>query len=72
LSRQTVQRHLKDFEGAGLAVRSKVVKGMEQTTAQLQTHTLKLVRAVSKGLGEKSEWFFGSLVGFSIFLFWVL
>jgi len=62
LSRQTVQRYLKDFEEAGLVVRSRVVKGRGRPQHHYKP-TLKLVRAVSKGLGEELDKF---LISFKI------
>jgi len=54
LSRQTVQRYLKDFEMAGLVVRSRVVKGRGRPQHRYKP-TLKLARAVSTGLGEELD-----------------
>ena len=51
LSRQTVQRYLKSFEKAGLVVRSRVVEGRGRPKHHYKP-TMKLARAVSKGLGE--------------------
>lgn|GEM_PF-1935129 len=54
LSRQTVQRYLKGFGEAGLVVRSRVVKGRGRPKHHYKP-TLKLARAVSKGLGEEMD-----------------
>jgi DNA-binding PadR family transcriptional regulator len=62
LSRQTVQRYLKDFEEAGLVVRSRVVKGRGRPKHHYKP-TLKLARAVSKGLGEEMDKF---LISFKV------
>ena len=47
LSRQTVQGYLKDFEEAGLVVRSRVVEGRGRPKLHYKP-TMKLARAVSK------------------------
>jgi predicted transcriptional regulator len=62
LSRQTVQRYLKDFEEAGLVVRSRVVKGRGRPKHHYKP-TMKLARAVSKGLGEEMDKF---LISFKV------
>jgi len=62
LSRQTVQRYLKDFEEEGLVVRSRVVKGRGRPQHRYK-HTMKLARAVSKGLGEEMDKF---LISFKV------
>ena len=54
LSRQTVQRYLKGFEEAGLVVRSRVVEGRGRPKHQYKP-TMKLARAVSKGLGGEMD-----------------
>jgi len=54
LSRQTVQRYLKDFEMAGLLVRSRIVEGIGRPKHRYKP-TLKLARAVSKGLGGELD-----------------
>ena len=54
LSRQTVQRYLKDFEEAGLVVRSRIVDGRGRPKHRYKP-TMKLARAVSKGLGEEMD-----------------
>jgi len=54
LSRQTVQRYLRNFEQAGLVVRSRVVEGRGRPKHHYKP-TMKLARAVSKGLGEDKD-----------------
>ncbi|MDH5770668.1 MAG: helix-turn-helix domain-containing protein [Candidatus Bathyarchaeota archaeon] len=54
LSRQTVQRYLKDFEMAGLLVRSRIVEGRGRPKHRYKP-TLKLARAVSTGLGGELD-----------------
>ena len=54
LSRQTVQRYLKSFEGAGLVVRHRVVEGRGRPQHRYKP-TMKLARAVSKGMGEDMD-----------------
>jgi DNA-binding transcriptional ArsR family regulator len=57
LSRQTVQRYLKDFEGARLIVRRRVVEGRGRPQHHYKP-TLKLARAISEGLEEETDKFF--------------
>lgn len=54
VSRQTVQRYVKGFEEAGLVVRTRVVEGRGRPKHHYKP-TLKLARAVSKGLGEEMD-----------------
>jgi predicted ArsR family transcriptional regulator len=54
LSRQTVQRYLKSFEETGLVVRSRVVEGRGRPQHRYKP-TMKLARAVSKGLGAEMD-----------------
>lgn len=54
LSRQTVQRYLKDFGQAGLVVRSRIVEGRGRPKHHYKP-TMKLARAVSKSLGEEKD-----------------
>jgi len=54
LSRQTVQRYLKDFEEAGLLVRSRIVEGRGRPKHRYKP-TMKLARAVSTGLGGELD-----------------
>ena len=51
LSRQTVQRYLKDFEDAGLLVRSRIVEERGRPKHHYKP-TMKLARAVSQAWGE--------------------
>ena len=62
LSRQTVQRYLKDFGDKGLVVRSRVVKGRGRPKHHYKP-TMKLARVVSKGLGEEMDKF---LISFKV------